>query len=152
MADDPLTAELTALKLAEEAASPRPWRLVLESCDCGGGMSCGHPDYVYAIVTAAAHTTDPGPRQAEDYEHTCVDQIPVEDAQFMIAARTALPWLLSAVNAVLKLADDARVIMHGSPPPDDLTRAVGDPIAWNLDPAAVREALTRALTGEATDA
>jgi hypothetical protein len=66
-------------------------------------------------------------------------------AQDKLAAR--VPLLLDAVEAVLKLADEAEP--WGWKPGE---RGIRIPVRWDLDPAKVREAITAALTGkEASD-
>ena len=49
---------------------------------------------------------------------------------------------VAALEAVLKLAGDSTVMTHGHAPGRQ------GPIAWTLDPADVREAITTALTGK----
>jgi hypothetical protein len=57
--------------------------------------------------------------------------------------------LLAAVEAVLKLADEAHVMLADR----EYWHEPSEPVAWDLDPAKVREAITRELTGkEAGDA
>lgn len=74
-------------------------------------------------------------------------------AQDKLAAR--VPSLVAAIERVLKLADGTAPGLSLTPP--DCTNACdygdcdcsgeGRAVAWNLDPAKVREAITAALTG-----
>lgn len=63
---------------------------------------------------------------------------------------------VAALEAVLKLADEAKVMLSDAPAdctgncwvdPCDCS-GVKPPLAWNLNPAKVREAITRTLNGE----
>jgi len=67
------------------------------------------------------------------------------DDHHLVPAAMVYP-LLGAVEAVLKLAADAREVRDYSGP-----TLAGRLVGWDLDPARVREAITRELAkGEAT--
>jgi hypothetical protein len=71
-------------------------------------------------------------------------------------AENDVPRLLAALEAVLKLADEA-IPAVGTAPPDCTDACDTGPcncsgesrdVAWTLDPAAVRKAIIRELSGE----
>jgi hypothetical protein len=74
--------------------------------------------------------------------------VPEVAARPAILARLAssfdVPPLLAALEAVLKLADNARSVREEYEVDTDSFRDT----AWNLDPAKVCEAITDALTGK----
>ena len=68
------------------------------------------------------------------------------DAAFIVAARTDVPRLLAALDEVLKLAGEAKPAGWDFGPD-----GMHAPVSWDLDPAAIRDAVTRELTGEGND-
>lgn len=63
----------------------------------------------------------------------------------LAAVKDRADGLADALDELLTLAKEARPAMHGSPPSGDTSRAVGDPIAWNINPEDVRAVITRVL-------
>jgi hypothetical protein len=81
------------------------------------------------------------------------------DAEFIEHSRQDVSGLVKALDAALKLIDEAKPAATASPA--DCTNecgygpcncsGVGRPLAWDLDPAALREAIARELTGKGND-
>lgn len=91
----PLTVEEIAARAA--AATPGPWRIGWESCDCGGGYPCGHGSYPYAIC--GPKRTDPS-LNFPDYNNQVSEIVELtdEDATFIAEARTDVDWLTARVR------------------------------------------------------
>jgi len=135
--DDDLTATLAGWRETEQAATPGPLEAVTD--DHGRGRKLDHSVWADHAGYYFAETV-----------------LTRDDAEFIATARTALPRLLAAVDAVLKLADGAKVYLSDMPAdcsgacwvnPCDCS-GVKPPVAWTLDPAKVREAITEALAGK----
>ncbi|MFE6355925.1 hypothetical protein ACFVOO_24090 [Streptomyces rochei] len=77
-----------------EAASPGPWLVELEQCDCQDGL-CSHGVYVTSVYTGDERRDD-----LADFPH--------EDWQFAIHARTDVPALLAELAAVRAERDEAQ--------------------------------------------
>jgi hypothetical protein len=60
---------------------------------------------------------------------------------WIAASALDVPLLLAAIDAVLKEADSAQVVCEEETFPPQ-------PVAWDLDPVKVREAITTALAGK----
>lgn len=98
---------LARLRAIEQAATPPPWTLEMESCDCGGeDYPCGHGCYPYALRTPESHVTAPEgvPHRDGDYIHSEFAELTHEDMEFIAAARTMVPRLLAGYDALLGLA------------------------------------------------
>lgn len=104
MADD-LSAALAEIRERERAATPGPWTIETDSCDCGDGYGCPHGTFPYAIVTSRPHTErNPGePPRDYDFRHSEICELPLEDVEFITAARDYVPRLLAALDAALAL-------------------------------------------------
>ena len=113
---DDLAATLAEIQEREQAATPGPW-------------------IAYGIGDDEVWSETP-------WDHVAETMGNVADARFIAAARTDVPSLLAAVEAVLKLADDAVL---------ESIDASGAACAWDLDPAKVRETIRAALGEEAGD-
>jgi hypothetical protein len=133
---DQVAAYLAMARKHEQAASPGPWRVIWDSCDCGDGYGCSHGNFPHAIATSRPSIDrGPGvPPRDYDFEHSEVPDLGSEDAEFIVAARESLPRLLSAVQAVVALCRDTDG--NWLPPQGELP--VGE------FQAAVTEALTTA--------
>lgn len=148
---DPVAATLSGIRAIEQAATPGPWRLEWDSCDCGDGYGCSHGSWPHAIHTPRAHTERPdGDEWDHDFSHTEISDLGDADAEFIIAARTAFPLLLAAVEAALKLADDwdaeARGILLEAARTADAGE-VGAASALQSSAADLRAAITAELAG-----
>jgi hypothetical protein len=99
---DPLTPEavqalVTAVREALAKATPGPWRVEHESCDCGGGCSCVHGEYPDAIVgpkNATCH--DPTTEYSKRYGHAVSEVCEFTDADADLIAH-APSWLAECV-------------------------------------------------------
>ena len=138
MADE-LTAILTAWREVEHAATAGPWH---NSPDTGAGRVWVQ---IGPIRSAYSADTDLEPLfnyrnhrepATEDGRQQQFRQR-AADAKFITEARTAMPLLVAAVEAVLKLADEANELEVSGVRLD----------WWTLSPAQIREAIRRALNG-----
>jgi hypothetical protein len=138
---DDLTARLDAIRGRERAARPAPWRLANDN---------EGSEYLPFWVM-----TDPSAADDADW----FAEIHVGDeatGQFIAEARTDVPALLAAVDAVLALAAGSAVSVRGTPADCTVACVIGDcncsgagePVAWTLDPAAIRSAVAAALAAE----
>lgn len=118
---DPLAQRLAAIRAGYEDLPAAPW----------AAERLGEDGYHQRITNGEAILI------AECFEGP---PWPPTVAPFLAAARTDVPALVAAVQAVLKVAAEAEVAMVGyrigAPP---------IPTAWALDPRAVRDALAAAL-------
>lgn len=79
---EPLTEQqLDEIGARATAATPGPWTVELEQCDCSDGL-CGHGTYVSAVYANGGRRTD-------------FTDFPDADWQFVIRAREAVPALLA---------------------------------------------------------
>lgn len=94
MTDTPLTeGQLNEIAARAAAATAGPWTVDLEQCDCSDGP-CSHGTYVGAVYAN-------GERRAE------FGDIPTEDWQFTIHARTDVPALLALVARLQAERDES---------------------------------------------
>jgi hypothetical protein len=116
MADPAVSAAviLAQWREAEQKATPGPWHLEWDSCDCGDGYGCSHGSWPHAIHNSRAHTERPdGVQHDYDFAHSDIAELSGDDAEFIIAARTAMPLLLGAVERVLELHQPGRIRVFG---------------------------------------
>jgi hypothetical protein len=93
----PLSDErLAEIAARAEAATPGPWTVDLEQCDCSDGW-CGHGTYVSSVYSGGVLRTE-------------FSDFPDADWQFVIRARTDVPALLAEIQRlgeqVARLEDD----------------------------------------------
>lgn len=94
---DRLTPEReTEIAARAEAATPGPWTVALEQCDCRDGL-CSHGTYVSSIYSGGVLRTEFG-------------DFPNEDWRFTIHAREDVPALLAELNAVRAEREQAREV------------------------------------------
>lgn len=89
-----MTDELDAIRQLCAAASPGPWRVEYERCDCGGDYPCDHGEYPYALR---------GPVRVDplgDHAPSEVSEMLPADVEFVAAARTAMPALLAKIDGL----------------------------------------------------
>ena len=100
--DDPAPATLAGIRAIEQAATPGPWHLEWDSCDCGDGYGCSHGSWPHAIRNSRADTEprQDGKQRDWDYKHTEISELGGADAEFIVTARTVMPLLLAAVDAL----------------------------------------------------
>lgn len=112
-----LLGVLAADRALAEAATEGPWTVVTENCDCYGGCSHGEnggSEFAYAISIPEHQKwgllDDSGdeckPDDSSDYLHhqrTEISQFTIATAEFIAAARSALPRYVETVQAVLDL-------------------------------------------------
>ena len=143
VAGDDLTAELARLSKIEQDATAGPWgtleRHGRDIADEGWSEVhvVGGPDSEPLAATFISHTLETDNTEA--------------DTAFIVESRTAMPRLLAAVEAALKLADDwgaeARGIFLEAARTADAGE-VGAASALQSSAADLRAAITTALTGE----
>lgn len=89
--NQPLTdQQLNQIEATVAAATPGPWTVELEQCDCSDGL-CSHGTYVSAVY-------------ADGERRTEFSDFPDADWQFAIRAREDVPALLAEVH---RLRDEA---------------------------------------------
>jgi hypothetical protein len=148
-ARDPL-AVLAEIRQREQAATPEPWSLEYELCDCGGENGFGHQDYPYAIRTSVPHIlrVEGEAHLDGDYVHSEISELTFRDVEFIVAARTDMPRLLAIPEALLKLA--AEFDRPASGPRDPNPVVAMEAMAFMHAAARIRSAIAAALTGEET--
>lgn len=124
-------AILAGWRETEQAATPGPWASV---------RGVWEENETFPAVIAS----DGDPAKAETWLIAAGrgSADPEANAEFTAIARTTMPRLLKAVEAVLKLADDAEEVRDYSGP-----ETHGRLVGWRLNPAQLREAISSALTG-----
>lgn len=133
---DRLTAELAAIREREQAATTGPWQLETDRDEEYG------EEFPYAIIMPVSHTERPAgvPFREWDFRYSAMAEMTMATAEFLVEARTAVPRLLAAVEAVLaihrpgfEMCVDALWCQHCGVQSD-----------W---PCPTVQAITRALTG-----
>jgi hypothetical protein len=84
--------DLEAIRQLCAAASPGPWEVEYDRCDCGGGYPCTHGEFPYALR---------GPVRVEplgDFAPSEISEMLSADVEFVAAARTAVPALLAELD------------------------------------------------------
>jgi hypothetical protein len=81
------------------AATPGPWTVELEQCDCSDGL-CGHGTYVSAVYANGERRTD-------------FTDFPDADWQFTIHARTDVAALLATVRHLTKRVAELEAYAYG---------------------------------------
>ena len=108
-------AVLEEIRRTVQAATPPPWTLETQDCDCGGEDPCGHGSYPYAIRTSEPHVTRPEgtPNADYDFVHGEICELTCEDVEFIVAARKFMPRLLAIPCALLKAHQPGRFVIAG---------------------------------------
>ena len=138
---DPLAATLAGIGAIEQAATPGPWTASEKH-----GMDIADEAWSEVKITAA----DGSDVAALYISHLLENYNSDEDLAFITAARTAVPRLLAALEAVLKMTHGVRIALSACGVSGPCS--CGEhPVAWTLDPAKLREAITTALAGKEQD-
>lgn len=98
-----LPAELLeSMRQRERAATPGPWKLETERCDCSD--SCPHGRCPTGFVLPEPHTTPaPGEKPRPwDFSYSEVVEFTLADAEFIEGAREYVPVLLKLADALLR--------------------------------------------------
>ena len=100
---DEVAAYLAEVKKRASAATPGPWRLEYDSCDCGDGYGCSHGSWPHALHLPEPHTERKPGEDHPDYHfaYTEVSEFSNATAEFITHARTDVPRLLTAITRVL---------------------------------------------------
>lgn len=137
MTDDTVTAKLAEWEALAEGATPGVWFPVDENGGAPGtppawtvSRTAATGDYAGDVVYLPAPLTDRG-----------MDGQYAADAEFIAAARTAMPALLAAVQDVLRVCDERRGGCG-----DDYTD--GWTAGWADALLEVRRAITQQIGGE----
>ncbi|HEY6493280.1 MAG TPA: hypothetical protein VIZ43_08410 [Trebonia sp.] len=109
---DAVAVYLAGIAALEQAATHGPWTLETDRSD--DETADDHP-WPYAIVMPEPYHV-PADRSLQDfdYQYTELAEMTLATAEFLVAARSAVPRLLGAVRIALKLADDWMAV---GPPP-----------------------------------
>ena len=108
-------------------ATPGPWEVVMDSCDCGGEYGCPHGEYPRAIRTPHHDPWMLGdgsgdvcrPEEPTDYlnhERGEITQFSLADAELIAASRELVPALLARARdaeARLRAIRDWATADHG---------------------------------------
>lgn len=101
---------LAAIRARAAAATPGPWVVEYEGCDCGGDWGCSHGQYARGIWTPrhrpwnfpnAPEADICDPAKSDDYVHHSVSEmadLPDDDIEFIAEARSAVDWLIAEVD------------------------------------------------------
>jgi hypothetical protein len=115
---------LAAIRARLNAATPGPYRLETDSCDCGGDYNCGHGEHPYALRMPIHNINyaDTPCDQAEPidrHRHLASDisELTMETAEFIAAARDDVAALLAEVDRLRAADHQARLAAGG----DDVT-------------------------------
>lgn len=88
-----------------QAATPRPWYIEREACDCGGGYPCSHGDWPHAIhmpTPMAEHLgKDPIPSYA--FSRCEISELTDADADLVANARNRFPLYIDLALAAAEL-------------------------------------------------
>lgn len=139
MADNPhpLAAILAGIGDREQAATEGPWRASRSNADRESDFGeVDFPRHPRAVQVRQPYFTDGGGSLVVN------DADARADAAFIAGARSDVPRLLAAVEAVLAVAGDCREASWDFGADGNMR-----PVAWTLDPEAVREAIARELAG-----
>lgn len=147
MTDDTLAERLAAIREHLEAAPAGPYKV-----DERHGRDIADEGWSEIRVVGPD-----GSPLAATYITSIIEPDDADDVTgFLVAARTEMPLLVAAVEAVLEVAGSARAVLTGSPA--DCTNACfsgecdcsgeGRVVGWNISPDDLHSAITRALTGE----
>jgi hypothetical protein len=118
--DDP-SAALAEIRAREQNTVPGPW--VVRETSTLWELILGNDRHQRALVRIPKAEVWPGTANGE----------------FIAHARTDVPRLLAALEAVLSLAADAEPVERDYG---------GEPIWWSLTPEEIREAIARGLGGK----
>jgi hypothetical protein len=115
------TLDLAAIRQRERAATEGPWRLITDTCDCGGDYVCTHGDFPYALRLPVHRVSSRKPEcnpidPSDKFDHRAADisDLSMETAEFVAAAREDVPALLGAVES-LAASLDSLVRLDGTP-------------------------------------
>ena len=117
MTDQPQPLDLDAIEARANNATPGPWSLDYESCECNDGM-CRDADYVGAVITpeqlpaaaeVAARTGKPlGPYA---YHRNEIADFTTADLEFITHARTDAPALVAEIRRLTAELQQARGLL-----------------------------------------
>jgi hypothetical protein len=92
-----------AIRRRIAAASPGPWSVSTDSCDCGGGCGCSHGDWPYAIhgpVNQSYVGKSGSLKEQYGKEVSEISELSDADADFIANARRDVEYLLSLVDVL----------------------------------------------------
>ena len=86
MSADLLRQAATILRERANAATPAPWSLVWDSCDCGDGYGCNHGSWVHAIrfPVPVQEPMRPGGEVLSHHYEGGTDELPPETVEYMV--------------------------------------------------------------------
>jgi predicted HAD superfamily Cof-like phosphohydrolase len=142
---DAADAYLAGVRAREQAATPGPWTLETDISD--DETADDHP-WPYAIVMPEPNHM-PADRSLQDFDfkYTELAEMTMPTAEFLVAARSDVPRLLGALEAVMEL------VRSGANENYDLDGNTEGTVLRVIRRDEIRDAITKALTGEdGTDA
>ncbi len=99
-----MNLNLDHIRRRVDAATPGPWRLQIDHCDCNDGI-CSHGSFPFAIAlpshtTSNADTPCDRTDSLDSYRHSASDisALTMETAEFIAHARQDVPALLAEVD------------------------------------------------------
>jgi hypothetical protein len=116
-----MTLDLDQIRARAQAATDGPWRLVTDTCDCGGDHGCRHGTYPYALrlpehtVRDADRSCEPGdPRDSYRHNASEISDLTMGTAEFIVHARTDVPALLAEIDRLRAERDTAWEVARGN--------------------------------------
>ena len=140
--------DIAAIRQRADNATPGPWTLMTDSCDCGGDWGCRHGEFPFALrlpthtVSNQNRPCDPGD-SLDSYRHNASEfgDLTMADGEFIAAARSDVPALLAEVERLRRFIEwVARLDQYDPEPHEDAAR---QHITKEQIAAAAREALGR---------
>ena len=103
--------QLDELARLLKEATPGPWELQEDSCDCGGGYPCSHGSFPYSVYTPEHQAWGLGDKEGDvcsnggpgDYYHHTrseISQFSMVDVQLICLARELLPELVEEIESL----------------------------------------------------
>lgn len=85
MSADELRQAAETLRKRVDAATPGPWTLIWDSCDCADGYGCSHGSWVHAIrfPVPVQEPIRPGGEVLSHHYESGVDEVPPETVEYI---------------------------------------------------------------------
>ena len=127
MTADLLRQAATILRERAEKATPAPWSLVWDSCDCGDGYGCNHGSWVHAIRFPVP-VQEPMRKGGEVLDHHYeggTDELPPETVEYMVTVHPGVGLALADwLDLHARNLDGGLMIESGHSPAATLARLI----------------------------